>query len=115
LNNRKIPENLRCLHAADIVAILGETSTAMRDDKCQARSYHFVIAEWRAREAESRRVKNWQTALASLVSLFASLAVAEDFKTLNVLNSNKGLSAVSVAVECNVIETYEHKGDFKER
>src|SRR6266704_1163912 len=37
---------------------------------------------WRAKEAESERVKYWKTAL-SIFVLSASLALAEDFKTIN--------------------------------
>ena len=40
----------------------------------------FVIVVWRATEAESHRVKYWETTLAILC---ASVALAEDFKTIN--------------------------------
>ena len=33
-------------------------------DELRDRSYHFVIAVWRAKEAELNRVKFWQTTLA---------------------------------------------------
>ena len=46
-------------------------------------SYHFVIAVWRAKEAESARVKYWKTTLAILAALSASLALADDFKTID--------------------------------
>jgi len=46
-------------------------------------SYHFVIAVWRAKEAESTGVKCWPTTLAIFAVLSASLAMAEDFKTIN--------------------------------
>ena len=46
-------------------------------------SYHFVIAVWRAKEAKSARVKHWKTALSIFAALSASLALAEDFKTIN--------------------------------
>jgi hypothetical protein len=38
---------------------------------------------WRAKEAESNRVKYWKTALAILAALSASIALADDFKTIN--------------------------------
>ena len=44
--------------------------------------YNFVVAVWRAKEAESGRVKCWATTLAILAVLSASLALAEDFKTI---------------------------------
>ena len=44
-------------------------------------SYHFVVAEWRGRTAESPRVKYCGTLI--LAVLFASLALSEDFKTIN--------------------------------
>ena len=45
------------------------------------RSYHFVVAVWRPKPAESRRVKYCGTLI--LAVLFASLALSEDFKTTN--------------------------------
>jgi hypothetical protein len=45
--------------------------------------YHFVIAVWRAKKAESARMKYWQTTLAILAALSASIALAEDFKTID--------------------------------
>jgi len=45
------------------------------------RSYHFVVAVWRRKTAESRRVKYCGTLF--LAVLFASLALSEDFKTTN--------------------------------
>jgi hypothetical protein len=36
---------------------------------------------WRGKEAESRRVKHWKAALA-ILAVSASLALAEDFKTI---------------------------------
>ena len=47
------------------------------------RSYHFVVAGWRTKKPESRRVKYCRTTVVILVGLFASLAVSEDFKTTN--------------------------------
>jgi hypothetical protein len=38
---------------------------------------------WRAKERESRRVKYCPTTLAILAALSVSLALAEDFKTIN--------------------------------
>jgi hypothetical protein len=43
------------------------------------RSYHFVVAGWKTKKAESRRVKYCGTLV--LAVLFASLALSEDFKT----------------------------------
>jgi hypothetical protein len=45
----------------------------------RAPSYHFAVAVWRRKTAESRRVKYCGTLI--LVVLFASLALSEDFKT----------------------------------
>ena len=45
--------------------------------------YHFGIAVWRAKEAESRRVKHWESTLAVLALLSASLALADDFRTIS--------------------------------
>jgi hypothetical protein len=44
------------------------------------RSYDFVVAVWRRKTAESRRVK--YCGFLVLVVLFASLALSEDFKTI---------------------------------
>jgi len=44
--------------------------------------HHFVIAVWRAKKAESRRVRHWKATLAILALLSATLALAEDFKTV---------------------------------
>jgi hypothetical protein len=46
-------------------------------------SYHFVIAVWRPKDAKSARMKHWQIALSIFAALSASLALAEDFKTIN--------------------------------
>ena len=46
-------------------------------------SYHFVIAVWTPKEAKSARMKHWQIALSIFAALSASLALAEDFKTIN--------------------------------
>ena len=46
-------------------------------------SYHFVIAVWSAKEAESAGVNRWQTTLAILATVLPSIVVAEDFKTIN--------------------------------
>src|SRR6266404_9437894 len=43
---------------------------------------HFLIAVWRAKGAESKRVKYWKTTASILAALSASLAVADDFKTI---------------------------------
>ena len=47
----------------------------------QRPTYHFAVAEWRRKTAESRRVKYCGTLI--LAVLFASLALSEDFKTTN--------------------------------
>jgi hypothetical protein len=44
--------------------------------------YHFVVAVWRAKETESHRVRYWKTTLAILAALSASIALADDFKTI---------------------------------
>jgi hypothetical protein len=46
-------------------------------------SYHFVVALCRTKAAEFGGVKQWKATLAMLAALSASLAVAEDFKTIN--------------------------------
>ena len=46
-------------------------------------SNHFVIAVWRPKDAKSARMKHWQIALSIFAALSASLAPAEDFKTIN--------------------------------
>jgi hypothetical protein len=46
-------------------------------------SYHFVVAARRVKEPRFRRVKYWKTALSIFAALSASLALAEDFKTIN--------------------------------
>ncbi len=45
--------------------------------------YHFAVAVWRRKTAESRRVKYCGTTVVILAVLFMSLALAEDFKTTN--------------------------------
>ena len=52
-----------------------------KDDLTRARSYHFCVAVWRGKTAESRRVKCCGTLI--LAVLFVSLALAEDFKTVS--------------------------------
>jgi len=47
------------------------------------RSYHFVIAVWKAKEAESAVMNPRKTTITVLAILSASLAVADDFKTIN--------------------------------
>ena len=47
----------------------------------QRPTYHFAVAVWRRKTAESRRVKYCGTLI--LAVLFASLALSEDFKTTN--------------------------------
>ena len=44
---------------------------------------HCVVAVWRAKQPESRRVKYWKTAPSIFAALSASLVLAEDFKTIN--------------------------------
>ena len=46
-------------------------------------SYHFVIAVWRPKDAKFARMKHWQIALSIFAALSTSLALAEDFKTIN--------------------------------
>jgi hypothetical protein len=46
-------------------------------------SYHFVVALWRGKQAESTNIKPRKTTIAILAALAASLALAEDFKTIN--------------------------------
>jgi hypothetical protein len=43
-------------------------------------SYHFRVALWRAKEAETTRMNFQKTAIAILATLSLSLALAEDFK-----------------------------------
>ena len=52
-------------------------------DLIRARSYHFVVAGWKTKGAESRRVKYCGITVLILAVLFASLALSEDFKTTN--------------------------------
>jgi len=47
------------------------------------RTLFFVVAVWRAKEAESAAVKHWQATLVILTGLSASIALADDFKTIN--------------------------------
>jgi hypothetical protein len=47
-----------------------------------ARSYHFVVAVWESKRVRIRRREMWATALAILALLSASLALAEEFKTI---------------------------------
>jgi hypothetical protein len=71
--------------------IIAGSSAVRQSNTILARSWarggrfhnHFVIAVWRANQAESRHVKYWITALVILMSLSASLALADDFKTTN--------------------------------
>ena len=44
---------------------------------------HFVIAVGTAKAAKSAPMKHWQIALSIFAALSASLAVAEDFRTIN--------------------------------
>jgi hypothetical protein len=46
-------------------------------------SYYFRVALWRAKEAESTRMDSQKTAIAILATLSVSLALAEDFKTID--------------------------------
>ncbi len=54
-----------------------------KDDGHACRTYHFAVAVWRGKTAESRRVKYCGTTVVILAVLFASLALSEDFKTTN--------------------------------
>jgi len=45
-------------------------------------THHFVIAVWSAKEAESAAVRNWPAVLVILTALSASIALADDFKTI---------------------------------
>jgi hypothetical protein len=51
-----------------------------KHDGHRRRTYHFCVAVWRGKTAESRRVKYCGTLI--LAVLFASLARSEDFKTV---------------------------------
>ena len=51
-----------------------------KDDGHPCRSYHFAVAVWARKTAESRRVKHCGTLILAVV--FASLALSEDFKTV---------------------------------
>jgi len=67
-----------------IVAVIRQSETILaRSLGTDSRLYHFVIAVWRAKEAESAAVMNWRTALAMFATLSASIALADDFKTIN--------------------------------
>jgi len=44
---------------------------------------YFVIAVWSAKEAESCRVKYWKATLAISTALSVSIALADDFKTID--------------------------------
>src|SRR5215470_7091235 len=48
-----------------------------------ARSYHFIVAVWRAKEAESTHMNPRNAIVAILAALSLSLALADDFKTIN--------------------------------
>src|SRR5439155_25796726 len=65
-------------HAAD----KSNHSNRERRPHHRACSYHFVIAVWSAKR-NNRRMKRWKTTLAVSVALSASLALAEDFKTID--------------------------------
>ena len=52
-----------------------------KDDGHARRTYHFAVAVWKRKTAESRPVKYCGTLI--LAVLFASLALSEDFKTTN--------------------------------
>src|SRR6266478_4270287 len=47
------------------------------------RSYHFLIAVWRAKKAESHRVNSQKATLVMVAMLSVSIALADDFKTVN--------------------------------
>jgi hypothetical protein len=47
------------------------------------RSYHFVIAVWRAKRQNPTRVNPRKTTIAILAALSVSLALADDFKTID--------------------------------
>ena len=46
-------------------------------------AYQFVLAVWSEKETKSAAVKYWEATLAILAALSASVALAEDFKTIN--------------------------------
>src|SRR5437762_1184444 len=46
-------------------------------------SYHFAIAPWSTKEAESAAVKQLQATLAIVAAFSASIVFADDFKTVN--------------------------------
>ena len=79
-----------------------------KDNLTRARSYHFCVAVWRGKTAESRRVKYCGTLI--LAVLFASLALSEDFKTV----SGKLYKDATVSrVEADGIELKTKTGIFK--
>ena len=74
----------------------------------QRPTYHFAVAEWRRKTAESRRVKYCGTLI--LAVLFASLALSEDFKTAN----GKVYKDATVSrIEADGIVLKTEKGIFK--
>ena len=54
-----------------------------KDDGDACRSHHFAVAVWRRKTAESRLMKYCRTTVVVLAVLVASLALSEDFKTIN--------------------------------
>jgi hypothetical protein len=69
---------------------------------------HFAVAEWRRKTAESRRMKCCGTLI--LAVLFASLVLAEDFKTTN---GKVYKDATVRRVEADGIELKTKTGIFK--
>ena len=64
-----------------IVERYRNTKEKRRNSQEVISAYHFVVAEWKTKTAESRRVKYCGTVI--LILLFGSLALAEDFKTVS--------------------------------
>ena len=54
-----------------------------KDDLTRATFISFCRCPVEHKRGRIRRVKNWQTALTILAALFVSLALADDFKTIN--------------------------------
>jgi hypothetical protein len=66
--------------------------------------YHFVIALWRNKKAESTPMNPWNTITAIFATLFASLALADDFKT-NDGKEHKSATVTRVDADGSVIKT----------
>ena len=63
------------------MALLSTLESTSRRGRHARGSYHFAVAVWTRKAAESRRVKYCGTLI--LAVLFASLALSEDFKTVS--------------------------------